>query len=139
MQVVFQLALERTVTTFESNPSKVHSFCKEFCTRMFYKNKLTQQNEFSNDYDIGKQLLKLTLIILSKCNLSTCNSKDGYRKLWQYGLWNFQTGGIKLERFLPKNQNTQRKFLNFGNFENWTNREPQYLAKIRVFKRRMQN
>ena len=26
-------------------------------------------------------------------------------------------GGTKLERFLPKNQNTQRKFLNF---ENWT-------------------
>ena len=43
-------------------------------------------------------------------------------KLWQYGLWSFQMGGIKLEIFLPKNQHTQRKFLNF---ENWTNREPQ--------------
>ena len=53
-------------------------------------------------------------------------------KVWQYGLWSFQTGGIKLERFLPKNQHIiQRKFLNF---ENWTNGEPQYLAKIRVFK-----
>ena len=31
-------------------------------------------------------------------------------------------GGTKLERFLPKNQHTQRKFLNF---ENWTNGEPQ--------------
>ena len=38
---------------------------------------------------------------------------------------------MKLEIFLPKNQNTQRKFLNF---ENWPNREPQYLAKIRAFK-----
>ena len=28
----------------------------------------------------------------------------------------FQTGGTKLERFLPKNQHTQRKLLNF---ENW--------------------
>ena len=36
--------------------------------------------------------------------------------LWQYGLWSFQTGGTKLERFLPKNQHTQRKLLNF---ENW--------------------
>ena len=36
--------------------------------------------------------------------------------LWQYGLWSFQTRGIKLERFLPKNQHTQRKLLNF---ENW--------------------
>ena len=40
-------------------------------------------------------------------------------------------GYIKLERFLPKNQHTQRKILNF---ENWTNGELQYLAKIRVFK-----
>ena len=40
--------------------------------------------------------------------------------LWQYGLWSFQTGGTKLERFLPKNQHTQRKSLNF---ENWVNGE----------------
>ena len=46
--------------------------------------------------------------------------------LWQYGLSSFQAGGLNLERFLPKNQYTQRKFLNF---ENWTNG-----AKIRVFK-----
>ena len=25
-------------------------------------------------------------------------------RLWQYGLWSFQMGGTKLERFLPKNQ-----------------------------------
>ena len=36
--------------------------------------------------------------------------------IWQYGLWSFQTGGTKLERFLPKNQHTQRKLLSF---ENW--------------------
>ena len=36
--------------------------------------------------------------------------------VWQYGLWSFQTGGTKLERFLHKNQHTQRKLLNF---ENW--------------------
>ena len=42
-------------------------------------------------------------------NIPTC-------ALWQYGLWSFQTGGTKLERFLPKNQHTQRKLLNF---ENW--------------------
>ena len=30
---------------------------------------------------------------------------DGYR-LWQYGLWSFQTRGTKLERFLPKNQHS---------------------------------
>ena len=38
--------------------------------------------------------------------------------LWQYRLWSFQTRGTKLERFLPKNQHTQRKLLNF---ENWIN------------------
>ena len=43
-------------------------------------------------------------------------------KLWQYGLWNFQTGYTKLESFLHKNQHTQRKLLNY---ENWTNEEPQ--------------
>ena len=36
----------------------------------------------------------------------------------------------KWERFLPKNQHTWRKIFNF---ENWTNGEPPYLAKIRVF------
>ena len=40
-------------------------------------------------------------------------------------------GGTKLERFFPKNQHTQRIFLNF---KNWTNGGPQKLAKIRVFK-----
>ena len=39
----------------------------------------------------------------------------------------FQAGGTKLERFLPKTQHIQRKLLNF---ENWTNGEPQELAKI---------
>ena len=38
--------------------------------------------------------------------------------LWQYGLWNFQAGGTKLEIILPKNRQTQRKLLNF---ENWVN------------------
>ena len=44
--------------------------------------------------------------------------------LWQYGLWSFQAGGTKLERFLHKNQHTQRKLLNF---EFWINGE---LSKI---------
>ena len=37
----------------------------------------------------------------------------GLCTLWQYWLWSFQTGGTKLERFLHKNQHTQRKLLNF--------------------------
>jgi hypothetical protein len=46
--------------------------------------------------------------------------------LWQYGLWSFQTGGTKLERFLPKNQHTQKKSLNF---ENWVNGEVSKVPK----------
>ena len=48
-------------------------------------------------------------------------------EVWQYGLWSFQTGGTKLERFLPKNQHTQRKLLNF---ENWVNGEVSKSTKI---------
>ena len=44
--------------------------------------------------------------------------------LWQYRLWSFQAGGTKLERFLHKNQHTQRKLLNF---KFWINGE---LSKI---------
>ena len=45
--------------------------------------------------------------------------------LWQYGLWSFQAGGTKSERFLHKNQHTQRKLLNS---EFWINGR---LSKIR--------
>ena len=44
--------------------------------------------------------------------------------LWKYGLWRFSEGGTKLERFLHKNQHTERKLLNF---EFWINGE---LSKI---------
>ena len=47
--------------------------------------------------------------------------------VWQYGLWSFQTGDTKLERFLPKNQHTRRKLLNF---EFWINGELSKSAKI---------
>ena len=30
-------------------------------------------------------------------------------KVWQYGLSGFQSGDTELERFLPKNQHTERK------------------------------
>ena len=47
--------------------------------------------------------------------------------VWQCGLWSFQTGGAKLEIFLPKYQHTQRKLLNF---EFWINGELSKSAKI---------
>ena len=50
-----------------------------------------------------------------------------YFTIWQYGLSIFQAGDTKLERFLPKNQHTQRKWLNF---ENWCNEKVSKSAKI---------
>jgi hypothetical protein len=50
------------------------------------------------------------------------SKKEQRYTLWQYRLWTFKTRDTKLERFLHKNQHTQRKLLNF---ENWTNGEPQ--------------
>ena len=61
--------------------------------------------------------------------LSLCLFPSVCFHLWHYRLWSFKSRNTKLERFLHKNQH--RKLLNF---ENWTNGEPQSLAKIRVFK-----
>ena len=46
--------------------------------------------------------------------------------IWRYGLWSFQTWVTKLERFLPKNEHTQRKLLKF---ENWVSEEVSKSAK----------
>ena len=50
-----------------------------------------------------------------------------YYRVWQYGLWSFQMGDRKLERFLPKNQLTQTKLFNF---EFWINGK---LSKVPKF------
>ena len=55
-----------------------------------------------------------------KIALAKKASYFAYYVLWQYGLWSSQAGGTKLERFLPKNQHTQRKLLSF---ENWVSGE----------------
>ena len=61
----------------------------------------------------GRFVIKLTLV----------SGRYG----WQYGLASFQAGDTKLERFLPKNQHTERKLLNF---ENWINGKESKSAKI---------
>ena len=68
--------------------------------------------------------------LVRQCNGEPANNRE-VCKVWQYRLWNFQGRHTKLERFLVKNEHTQRKLLNF---ESWTNGEPQQLAKLRVFK-----
>jgi hypothetical protein len=51
---------------------------------------------------------RLPLKILAKLKATPVPSIDlvYYYILWQYGLWSFQTGGTKLEIFLPKNKHT---------------------------------
>ena len=43
----------------------------------------------------------------------------------------FSNGGTKLERFLPQNQHTERKLLNF---ENWVNGEMSKMSIILISK-----
>ena len=58
---------------------------------------------------------------------SNTQNLDKGLTVWQYRLWSFKLGYTKLARFLPKNQHTQRKLLNF---ENWCNGEVSKSAKI---------
>jgi hypothetical protein len=53
-------------------------------------------------------------------DLGSSHQVSVVRALWQYGFWSFQVGDTKLERFLHKNQHTQRKLLTF---EFWINGE----------------
>ena len=61
--------------------------------------------EMAVEVQILQQILQDLQVILQKMILRY--------SLWQYGLWSFQTGDTKLERFLPKNQHTQRKIIEF--------------------------
>ena len=94
------------------------------CCNMSIISKSWRLLEAKNTHKSSKELIRHRFF-------PTLFSRYHHSILWQYGLWSFQTGGTKLERFLTKNQHTQRKLLNF---ENWTNGGPQKLAKIRVFK-----
>ena len=61
--------------------------------------------EMAVEVQILQQILQDLQVILQKMILRY--------SLWQYGLWSFQTGDKKLERFLPNNQHNIRKLLNF--------------------------
>ena len=78
------------------------------------------------------ELTPCEAVDLGACNLSKARNSHlawadfkikvkqiAHSTLWQYGLWSFQTGYIKLERFLPKNRHTHRKCLNFENWDQW--------------------
>ena len=62
---------------------------------------------------------KIPHLIQAVNNVFLTIVRNSHKVLWQYGWWSFQRG-TKLDRFLPKNQHTQRNLLNF---ENWVNGE----------------
>ena len=88
--------------------------------RMKQKNSkwpIFQNGRFSKSPILKKFSRKFQKLVLGLVELIDTKAVNVAKPiLWQYGLWRFQTGGTKLERFLPKNQHTQRKLLNF---ENW--------------------
>ena len=80
--------------------------------------KISVQNFVRTFIPGGKFILEYIVVVCSYMIQNSCRDLNDH--LWQYGLWSFQTGSRKLEIFLPKNQHTQRKLLNF---ENWVNGE----------------
>jgi len=83
---------------------------------------LKKTNQFLVLFDLNCVVLVHTLAHMIYTTYTQTNKQTNKHThikkhpLWQYGLWSFQTGGKKLERFLHKNEHIQRKLLNF---ENW--------------------
>ena len=100
---------------------------------MFCKKATKIDKIFTVDLTVS---VKSTVKIFSKFVAFLENTNyEGYlqnyyvSQLWQYGLWSFQSGDTKLEYFLPKNQHTRRKLLNF---ENWINGEVSKILENKV-------
>ena len=102
--------------------------CTQNCHLTFNKNSVSSPHPVPN---IKRQMTNdsVALILWVKTEIGQRHKKQALSlltshsmpyTLWQYGLWSFHTEGTKLERFLPRNQHTQRKLLNF---ENWVNGE----------------
>ena len=72
--------------------------------------------------NMGLPILSIQVLLQAKKENQWKKERARPLKIWQYWLWSFQGRDTKLERILHKNQDTQRKFLNF---ENWTSGEPQ--------------
>ena len=98
--------------------------CNSVVTATIHRKAKKNPNCFClNDNNISSLLFKKSANFLTDSMSSRSHKKRTASVaclLWQYGLWSFQTGGTKLERFLRKNQRIQRKLLNF---EFWINGE----------------
>ena len=85
------------------------------------------QEHFAITY-VPKNILTQVLTYLFKLQIiSTVGTIALFVHSMAIWVWSFQMGGIKLERFLPKNQHTQRNLLNF---ENWVSGEVSKRCKI---------
>ena len=98
---------------------------------IFY-HELELQPCFAPEYEIIVEFekfcfLSLEVLVFSISKTSSLQIKTQVCRVWQYRLWSFHMGDTKLERFLLKNQLTQRKLLNF---EIWMNGELSKSAKI---------
>ena len=130
----FFLLFQHLVTDANQYCTKfVHSKpnCWSYSLTFFFQQK--QKSNWINNINFETSFRNLKCKWSKKFHLKICNCAQyklfflhtalvqmyGGCTLWQYGLWSFLAGGTKLERFLPKNQHTQRKILNF---ENWVNR-----------------
>ena len=105
---------------FQPLKNKEFPLRKRFSVWQVWKIVATKYYFYTHLYPSGK---KKHCVYSETC---VCLSSEVHR-VWQYGLWSFQTGDTKLERFLPKNQLTERKLLNF---EFWINGELSKSAKI---------
>ena len=90
-------------------------------------------------HGLRKGKAEQTRYLMISCNLNSWAEISNFvsastSALWQYGLWSFQTGGTKLERFLHKNKHAQRKLLYF---DNWINGGLRSFRKNQSFKNQL--
>ena len=80
-----------------------------FHTRLFWSTRFFQQAQSRQDVD-KTQFCARRLKSAQRQVDSNFLLKKWVKavKTWQYGLWSFQTGDTKLERFLPKNQHIKK-------------------------------
>ena len=105
--------------------SRIYPFNEKCCIYSPWYN--LSKSKIKSSVQFCKRESSSSLVSTGLAKLVLIVNLDCMSRLWQYGMWSFQTGGTKLERFLPKNQHTQRKLLNF---ENWVNGEVSKSAKI---------
>ena len=109
LKIKFTWETTRTLYVNYQSWSDLMKYKQRLCTK--YLDQLFLYTKFQNPTIIGSRKSDPSLYLMKY--------KQDLR-LWQYGLLSIQAGGTKLERFLHKNQHTQRKLLNF---ENWCSGE----------------